>query len=251
MHLRACSSPGSSRSSIGYVSLRRSGIYFSILTLAFAQMCYNLAYSVLTPITNGETGLQLTRNDPRILDAGCSASAGAGLRSTAALLGHSRMSGFERLLLLRGAADPGLLSSRMRIFRSPFGMMLRAIKSNQNGIELHRRQHPALRAGRLRDLGHVRRPRRRAARRHRPAGRRRAHAVDRLGRGGADDHPRRRRHAARAGDRRRASIKYFENIFSAFNEPDAARLLRLPARRRCENAVVADHRRCSSAKAGS
>ena len=40
------------------MSLRRSGIYFSILTLAFAQMCYNLAYSVLTPITNGETGLQ-------------------------------------------------------------------------------------------------------------------------------------------------------------------------------------------------
>jgi len=36
---------------IGFVSLRRSGIYFSILTLAFAQMCYNLAYSVLTPIT--------------------------------------------------------------------------------------------------------------------------------------------------------------------------------------------------------
>jgi ABC-type branched-subunit amino acid transport system permease subunit len=38
------------------ISLRRSGIYFSILTLAFAQMSYNLAYSVLTPITNGETG---------------------------------------------------------------------------------------------------------------------------------------------------------------------------------------------------
>ena len=44
---------------LGYISLRRSGIYFSILTLAFAQMSYNLAYSVLTPITNGETGLQL------------------------------------------------------------------------------------------------------------------------------------------------------------------------------------------------
>ena len=40
---------------IGFISLRRSGIYFSILTLAFAQMSYNLAYSVLTPITNGET----------------------------------------------------------------------------------------------------------------------------------------------------------------------------------------------------
>ena len=48
---------------IGYVSLRRSGIYFSILTLAFAQMCYALAYSVLgnsdfINLTNGETGLQ-------------------------------------------------------------------------------------------------------------------------------------------------------------------------------------------------
>ena len=54
---------------VGYVSLRRSGIYFSILTLAFAQMSYNLAYSVLTPITNGETGLQIQSSDPRILAA--------------------------------------------------------------------------------------------------------------------------------------------------------------------------------------
>jgi ABC-type branched-subunit amino acid transport system permease subunit len=44
---------------VGYISLRRSGIYFSILTLAFAQMSYALAYSVLTPITGGETGLQI------------------------------------------------------------------------------------------------------------------------------------------------------------------------------------------------
>jgi ABC-type branched-subunit amino acid transport system permease subunit len=43
---------------IGYISLRRSGIYFSILTLAFAQMSFAMAYSVLTPITGGETGLQ-------------------------------------------------------------------------------------------------------------------------------------------------------------------------------------------------
>ena len=55
---------------IGFVALRRSGIYFSILTLAFAQMSYNLAYSVLTPITNGETGLQLRQHDPRWVDAG-------------------------------------------------------------------------------------------------------------------------------------------------------------------------------------
>jgi ABC-type branched-subunit amino acid transport system permease subunit len=29
---------------VGWISLRRSGIYFSILTLAFAQMSYELAY---------------------------------------------------------------------------------------------------------------------------------------------------------------------------------------------------------------
>ena len=67
---------------IGFLSLRRTGIYFSILTLAFAQMSYNLAYSVLTPITNGETGLRV-----------------------------------------------------LRIFRSPFGMKLVAIKSNQTRME--------------------------------------------------------------------------------------------------------------------
>src|SRR5699024_9540497 len=53
---------------IGYLCLRRSGIYFAILTLAFAQMGYNLAYSVLTPITNGETGLQIRRTDLRVID---------------------------------------------------------------------------------------------------------------------------------------------------------------------------------------
>ncbi len=47
---------------IGFICLRRTGIYFSILTLAFAQMSYNLAYSVLTPITQGETGLFLSFN---------------------------------------------------------------------------------------------------------------------------------------------------------------------------------------------
>ncbi|MEJ6477976.1 MAG: branched-chain amino acid ABC transporter permease, partial [Octadecabacter sp.] len=58
---------------IGYVSLRRSGIYFSILTLAFAQMMYAIAYSDLlgrmfgVTVTNGETGLQVYNDDPQIL----------------------------------------------------------------------------------------------------------------------------------------------------------------------------------------
>ncbi len=54
---------------IGYISLRRSDIYFSILTLAFAQMSFALAYSVLSNpkfnLTNGETGLQVYADDPQ------------------------------------------------------------------------------------------------------------------------------------------------------------------------------------------
>ncbi len=41
---------------LGYLSLRRGGIYFSILTLVFAQMMFYLASSPLSFITNGENG---------------------------------------------------------------------------------------------------------------------------------------------------------------------------------------------------
>jgi ABC-type branched-subunit amino acid transport system permease subunit len=112
---------------IGYLSLRRSGIYFSILTLAFAQMCYNLAYSVLTPITNGETSLQLTLNDPRILDSALT-SRGAGLPSPS-ILGHA-FTGFEDFYFCAAVLLIAFFIAQ-KIFASPFGMMLRAIKSNQ------------------------------------------------------------------------------------------------------------------------
>jgi len=111
---------------IGFVCLRRSGIYFSILTLAFAQMSYNLAYSVLTPITNGETSLQLELNDPRILDA--AAVTGAGLPSTE--LFGMKLSGYPGFYFCAVLLIIGFYIS-LRIFRSPFGLKLAAIKSNQ------------------------------------------------------------------------------------------------------------------------
>jgi ABC-type branched-subunit amino acid transport system permease subunit len=112
---------------IGFVSLRRSGIYFSILTLAFAQMCYNLAYSVLTPITNGETGLQLTLQDPRIIDRALG-EVGAGLPETN-LFGID-MSGYPGFYFCAVILIVCFFISR-RIFNSPFGLTLRGIKSNQ------------------------------------------------------------------------------------------------------------------------
>ncbi|WP_029133924.1 branched-chain amino acid ABC transporter permease [Sedimenticola selenatireducens] len=113
---------------IGYLSLRRSGIYFSILTLAFAQMSYNLAYSVLTPLTNGETGLQLTMDDPRVLDG----PVGQGLPSTQ--LFGIEMSGYNGFYFCAVMLILGFFIS-LRIFRSPFGLKLLAIKSNQTRMK--------------------------------------------------------------------------------------------------------------------
>ncbi len=116
---------------IGYVSLRRSGIYFSILTLAFAQMCYNMAYSVLTPITNGETGLQLAQSDPRALDVAFGRDYGAVLPSSD--LFGLEMTGYPGFYFCAVLLIICFFIT-LRIFRSPFGMMLRAVKSNQNRL---------------------------------------------------------------------------------------------------------------------
>lgn len=112
---------------IGFVSLRRSGIYFAILTLAFAQMSYNLAYSVLTPITNGETGLQLANDDPRVID-GLFVDVGSGLPSTN--LFGIEMSGYSGFYFCAAMLIVAFYFS-LKIFRSPFGLKLKAIKSNQ------------------------------------------------------------------------------------------------------------------------
>ncbi|EYD71382.1 branched-chain amino acid ABC transporter permease [Limimaricola hongkongensis] len=122
---------------IGFVSLRRSGIYFSILTLAFAQMSYNLAYSVLTPVTNGETGLQLTLSDPRILDGASTGGLpvtslfGAEMRDTTTLFVGPWSWDFSVGYYFSAALMLVAFYLSVRIFRSPFGMMLRAVKSNQ------------------------------------------------------------------------------------------------------------------------
>lgn len=123
---------------IGYISLRRSGIYFSILTLAFAQMSFNLAYSVLTPITNGETGLQLTLADPRILDGANTSGSlpvtnlfGMAMNDSYKVEFLGRLFTFNFGYYFCAVIAVIAFYISMRIFRSPFGLMLRAVKSNQ------------------------------------------------------------------------------------------------------------------------
>jgi len=129
---------------VGYVSLRRSGIYFSILTLALAQMMFNMAYSVLgNPsssynLTNGETGLQVYNSDPQVLlsttDPNFPHLFGLSMRSeTHLLIGHwdfTFNAGYYPSVLFLLLA----FYVSIRIFRSPFGLMLRAVKSNQQRL---------------------------------------------------------------------------------------------------------------------
>lgn len=128
---------------IGWISLRRSGIYFSILTLAFAQMAFALAASVLTPITGGETGLQTNLNDPRILPQflGGGSSVDGNIPKPS-LFGMEVSSSFELPVAgwlwtfnwgyyICGIMMLIAFYIAIRIFRSPFGLMLKAVKSNQ------------------------------------------------------------------------------------------------------------------------
>ena len=120
---------------IGFISLRRSGIYFSILTLAFAQMSFNLAYSVLTPLTNGETGLQVYTNDPQVLmSAGSPTSPhffGIIMNESAKIDVGGWQFTFSNGYYFCAIIAIIVFYLSLRIFRSPFGIMLRAIKTNQ------------------------------------------------------------------------------------------------------------------------
>ncbi len=127
---------------IGYISLRRSGIYFSILTLAFAQMMFALAYSVLSNpkfnLTNGETGLQVYANDPQWFHGDHLPNLphlfGLSMRSTYRLDAGAWSFDFNAGYYLAAVVMLGSFYFAIRLFRSPFGMMLRAIKSNQQRL---------------------------------------------------------------------------------------------------------------------
>ena len=124
---------------IGYVSLRRSGIYFSILTLAFAQMSFALAYSVLSNpkfnLTNGETGLQVYAGDPQLFHRDSLPDLphlfGLSMRATYPLELGPWTFQFNAGYYLCAVVMLLAFYLSIRIFRSPFGMMLRAVKSNQ------------------------------------------------------------------------------------------------------------------------
>ena len=103
---------------IGLLSLRRAGIYFAMLTLAFGEMLFFVENSPLRQWTGGENGL------PGIPKPNLSVGfAAIELRSPLAIYGFIAALFFIGFWLAR------------RIVRSPFGIVLRAIRDNTERAE--------------------------------------------------------------------------------------------------------------------
>ncbi|MGA8262697.1 MAG: branched-chain amino acid ABC transporter ATP-binding protein/permease [Arenicellales bacterium] len=98
---------------VGFFCLRRVGIYLAMITLAFGEMSFFLENSVLTEWTGGENGL------PGVPPPQLSVA------------GHvfQISSGWPMYAFIALVFFVGFVLAR-RIVRSPFGMVLRAIKSN-------------------------------------------------------------------------------------------------------------------------
>ncbi len=94
---------------VGFVILRRRGVYFSLLTLAFAALTYAVSFR-WTEVTGGENGL-----------GGLERGSLAGIDLDNALAYY----GFVAVIAF------GVLYVLLRVVRSPFGHVLVAIRENQ------------------------------------------------------------------------------------------------------------------------
>jgi branched-chain amino acid transport system permease protein len=94
---------------VGGLAIRRQGIYFSMITLAMAQMIYFLCLQL--PQTGGEDGLQAV---PR-----------------GNLFGVLSLSNDTTLYFVVLAIFVGSLALIVRIVNSPFGQVLKAVKENE------------------------------------------------------------------------------------------------------------------------
>jgi branched-chain amino acid transport system permease protein len=98
---------------LGLLILRRSGIYFSILSLAFAEMLHAAALSIFQDWTGGDNGLTM---------------------DTKPVLAGMHMEGLPVFYLCAVVVVLGFIIAR-QIKRSPLGLMLQAVKENQMRLE--------------------------------------------------------------------------------------------------------------------
>ncbi|MHB9287655.1 branched-chain amino acid ABC transporter permease [Halobacteriales archaeon Cl-PHB] len=120
---------------IGFISLRRGGIYFAILTLAFGQMLFYLSASPLGWLTGGENGFTGVVVEPVLgmFDLGTDlpllAVPGLGTGLDLALIMGTWLYLFIAIFTLLAVA------LGYRILKSPYGMVFKAIRENEQRAE--------------------------------------------------------------------------------------------------------------------
>ena len=110
---------------LGFLSLRRGGIYFAILTLAFGQMLFYLSSSPLAFLTNGENGYTNVEVDPLL---GIIHLEG----DLPSLLGYflgTWLYVFVALFTILAIAVA------YRLLNSPYGLVFQAIRENEQRAE--------------------------------------------------------------------------------------------------------------------
>jgi branched-chain amino acid transport system permease protein len=110
---------------LGFLSLRRGGIYFAILTLAFAQMMFYMSSSPLAFITGGENGFTGVETAELLGTFALEAE----LPSAVGLLLGTWLYLFVAVITLLCVA------LAYRILNSPYGMVFRAIRENEQRAE--------------------------------------------------------------------------------------------------------------------
>jgi len=110
---------------IGFLSLRRGGIYFAILTLTFGQMAFYLSSSPIAFITNGENGFTSVSIAPLLGVFDLHGS----------LAGPLAMLPGNTLYLFVAACTVACIALANRILNSPYGIVFRAIRENESRAE--------------------------------------------------------------------------------------------------------------------
>jgi len=109
---------------IGFLSLRRGGIYFAILTLAFGQMMYYIFLGPLGGITGGEDGFTGTSIEPLFGTLGLDRAFAGVLGTLFHDIAYVFYSAFFILAIVVA----------VRIVRSPYGAIFEAISENEERV---------------------------------------------------------------------------------------------------------------------
>ncbi len=173
---------------VGLIALRRTGIYFAMITVAIAEVFFFVEFNPLSEWTGGENGLP-------------------GVPTPSFILGFTTLAfntGWSLYPFLAFCYFVGIVIA-LRIVRSPVGAILRAIRDNPLRAAAVGHNVHGYKLTAFVDRRRLCRLRRRAARRDAGLHAARRLHVRHLGPARHADRDRRRRHAVRPAGRRRAS----------------------------------------------